>query len=42
MRRSSRLAVIGWFALMPLPLAAEPAPDRTEPPPAVEEQANPQ
>ncbi|MGA7117819.1 MAG: hypothetical protein WBY12_11570, partial [Hyphomicrobium sp.] len=37
MRRLSRLAVLGWIALIPLPVAAEPAPEIEIAPPAIEE-----
>lgn len=37
MHRLSRLALLGWLAFSPLPLAAEPAPDIAVAPPALEE-----
>jgi lipoprotein-anchoring transpeptidase ErfK/SrfK len=39
MRRLSRLAVLGWFALIPLPVAAQPAPEIATAPPAIQEQS---
>ena len=37
MRRLSRLAVLGWIALIPLSVAAEPAPEIEIAPPAIQE-----